>query len=215
MKSFGLRISPFLRDDSTVKLRVSRYLDWLSLTFTIIYTCIIMTHRTTGSLSEYQLLRTSHKLRNYCIHRSTTVERLQVQVPVYINIEAVTAGLHADNLHVGIFSMQEWHLFQENSKKITLPIHHNYHHPTVSIRPSYLRIHWSKTGLPTTLLSYIHTSHPPPFSELPYPGKVRNEEIITWCNSKKQLAEHYKQIKAKPLCTYFLCNPTPQGQTNH
>lgn len=75
------------------------------LTFTIIYACIIMTHRTTGSLSEYQLLRTSHKLRNYCIHRSTTVERLQVQV--YINIVAVTAGLHADNLHVGIFSMQE------------------------------------------------------------------------------------------------------------
>lgn len=64
-----------------------------------------MTHRTTGSLSEYQLLRTSHKLRNYCIHRSTTVESLQVQV--YINIVAVTAGLHADNLHVGIFSMQE------------------------------------------------------------------------------------------------------------
>lgn len=209
MKSFGLRISPFLRDDSTVKLRVSRYLDWLSLTFTIIYTCIIMTHRTTGSLSEYQLLRTSHKLRNYCIHRSTTVERLQVQV--YINIVAVTAGLHADNLHVGIFSMQEWHLFQENSKKITLPIHHNYHHPTVSIRPSYLF-----TGVKKDCQQhYYHTSIPPPFSELPYPGKVRNEGIITWCNSKKQLAEHYKQIKAKPLCTYFLCNPTPWGQTNH
>lgn len=61
------------------------YLDWLSHTFTIIYTCIIMTHRTTDSLSEYQLLRTSLKLHNYCIHRSTT----------------------------GIFSMQEWHLFQE------------------------------------------------------------------------------------------------------
>lgn len=62
-----------------------------------------MTHRTTGSLSEYQLLRTSHKLRNYCIHRSTTVECIQVCT----NIVAVTAGLHADNLHVGIFSMQE------------------------------------------------------------------------------------------------------------
>lgn len=31
----------------------------------------------------------------------------QQQVQVYINIVAVTAGLHADNLHVGIFSMQE------------------------------------------------------------------------------------------------------------
>lgn len=153
VKSFGPRISPFLRDDSTVKLRVSRYLDWLSHTFTIIYACIIMTHRTTGSLSEYQLLRTSHKLRNYCIHRSTIVERLQVCT----NIVAVTAGLHADNLHVGIFSMQEWHLFQENSKKITLPIHHNYHHPTVSIRPSYLF-----TGVKQDCQQhYYHTSIPP------------------------------------------------------
>lgn len=153
MKSFGPRISPFLRDDSTVRLRVSGYLDWLSLTFTIIYACIIMTHRTTGSLSEYQLLRTSHKLRNYCIHRSTTVERLQVCT----NIVAVTEGLHADNLHVGIFSMQEWHLFQGNSKKITLPIHHNYHHPTVSIRPSYLF-----TGVKQDCQQhYYHTSIPP------------------------------------------------------
>lgn len=153
MKSFGQRISPFLRDDSTVKLRVSRYLDWLSLTFTIIYACINMTHRTTGSLSEYQLLRTSNKLRNYCIHRSTTVERLQVQV--YINIVAVTAGLHADNLHVGIFSMQEWHLFQENSKEITLPIHHKYHHPTVSIRPSYLF-----TGVKQDCQQHYYIIHP-------------------------------------------------------
>lgn len=152
MKCFGLRISPFLRDDSTVKLRVSRYLNWLSHTFTIIYTCIIMTHRTTGSLSEYQLLRTSHKLRNYCIHRST-VQRLQVQV--YINVVAVTAGLHADNLHVGIFSMQEWHLFQENSKKITLPIHHNYYHPTVSIRPSYLF-----TGVKQDCQQHYYIIHP-------------------------------------------------------
>lgn len=79
----GPRISPLLRDDSTVRLHIS--IDWLSHTFTIIYTCIIMTRGTTDSLSEYLLLRTSLKLHNYCIHRSTT----------------------------GIFSMQEWHLFQE------------------------------------------------------------------------------------------------------
>lgn len=78
-------------------------------------------------------------------------------------------------------------------------------------RPSYLF-----TGVKQHCQQhYYHTSIPPLYSELPYPGKVRNEGIITCCNFKKQIAKHHKQIKAKSLCTYFQCNPTPWGQTNH
>lgn len=81
----GSENSFFLGHVSHPYCEMTQQLGCISHTFTIIYTCIIMTRGTTDSLSEYLLLRTSLKLHNYCIHRSTT----------------------------GIFSMQEWHLFQE------------------------------------------------------------------------------------------------------